>query len=60
VEGEANAACVRVLARALEVGRAAIDLDPAARGRRKRVRVVGDPAALEQRLRGLAAPSPVG
>jgi len=60
VEGEANAACVRALARALEVGRAAVDLDPGAKGRRKRVQVAGDPAALEERLRGLAGPPAVG
>ena len=51
--GEANAACVRALARALGVGRAAVDLDPASRGRRKRVRVRGDPARLRSRLEEL-------
>jgi uncharacterized protein YggU (UPF0235/DUF167 family) len=54
VEGEANAACVRALARALDVARAAVHLDPGAKGRRKRVQVAGDPAALEARLRALA------
>ncbi len=59
VEGAANAACVRVLAEALGVRRDTVELDPAARGRRKRVRVSGDPAALEARLRQLAA-APAG
>jgi uncharacterized protein (TIGR00251 family) len=54
VEGAANAACVRLLAEALGVRRDAVELDPASRGRRKRVRVTGDPAALETRLRQLA------
>jgi uncharacterized protein YggU (UPF0235/DUF167 family) len=63
VEGEANAACARALARALGVGRAALTLDPGARGRRKRVEATGDPAALEARLRalaGMASPDAVG
>jgi uncharacterized protein YggU (UPF0235/DUF167 family) len=63
VEGEANAGCVRALARALGVGRADVGLDPAAKGRRKRVQVAGDPQALEGRLRGLAGmagPGPLG
>jgi len=55
VEGAANAACVRLLAEALEVRRDAVELDPASRGRRKRVRVTGDAAALEARLRRLAS-----
>jgi len=42
------------------VGRAAVDLDPGARGRRKRVQVAGDPAVLAARLRGLAGPRAVG
>jgi len=57
VEGKANAACVAALAEALELPRTAISLDPAARGRRKRVGVSGDPAELERRLRALAARS---
>lgn len=63
VEGEANAGCVRALARALGVGRADVDLDPGARGRRKRVRVNGEPGPLEQRLNtlaGMAGPEGVG
>jgi len=55
VEGEANAACVRALANALEVRPKDVGLDPGARGRRKRVRVQGDPASLAGRLRALAA-----
>jgi len=39
VEGAANAACVRVIARALGVGRDSVEIDPASRGRRKLVRV---------------------
>jgi hypothetical protein len=39
VEGAANAACVRAIARALGVGRDAVTIDPAAKGRRKFVRV---------------------
>ncbi len=54
VEGEANAACVRALARALGVRSRDVGLDPAARGRRKRVRVVGHAQSLERRLRELA------
>jgi uncharacterized protein (TIGR00251 family) len=54
VEGAANEACRRALARALAVGRAAVELDPAAKGRRKRVRVQGDPEAIALRLKGLA------
>jgi uncharacterized protein (TIGR00251 family) len=63
VEGEANAGCVRALARALGVARAAVDLDPGAKGRRKRVQVAGEPAELERRLRalaGMAGPGAVG
>jgi uncharacterized protein YggU (UPF0235/DUF167 family) len=39
VEGAANAACVRVIARALGVGRDSVELDPASKGRRKLVRI---------------------
>lgn len=55
VEGEANAACVRALARALGVRPGDVGLDPAARGRRKRVRVGGDAESLVRRLRDLAS-----
>jgi uncharacterized protein len=55
LEGEANAACVQALADALGVTKRAVMLDPGARGRRKRVRVEGDPVHLEQRIRVLAS-----
>ncbi len=60
VEGRANAACVRSLAEALGVSRAAVHIDPAAHGRRKRVDVDGDGAALEARIRALSQRSQVG
>src|SRR5208337_937282 len=41
-EGQANAACARVLAQALGVAKGCVALDLGARGRRKRVRVEGD------------------
>ena len=55
LEGRANEACRRALAAALGVARGAVQLDPAARSRRKRVQVAGDAAALEAALRRLAA-----
>jgi uncharacterized protein (TIGR00251 family) len=55
VEGRANAACVEALAAAFGVKRAAIDLHPAARGRRKRIVIQGDFAPLAARLAALAA-----
>jgi len=54
VEGRANAACVEALAAAFGVRRAAVALDPASRGRRKRVSIAGEPAALAARLAALA------
>jgi len=54
--GRANAACVAALAEAFGVRRACVELDPRATGRRKRVRVTGDPAALERRFAELAKP----
>jgi uncharacterized protein (TIGR00251 family) len=54
VEGRANAACRRALARALGVPASAVELDAGAKGRRKRVRVSGDARAVETRLRDLA------
>ena len=53
-DGKANRACQALLARKLGVPRAAIELDPAARGRRKRVRARGDPEQLRIRLGALA------
>jgi uncharacterized protein YggU (UPF0235/DUF167 family) len=58
VDGEANAACGRALARVLECKRGEVWLDPAARGRRKRVFVRGDAADLTRRLRALAVAGP--
>jgi uncharacterized protein (TIGR00251 family) len=55
LEGRANAACVRALARVLGLGRDAVELDPGAKGRRKRVCVTGDPEALAKALLELAA-----
>jgi uncharacterized protein YggU (UPF0235/DUF167 family) len=55
IGGAANEGCARALARALGVRRAAVALDPASTGRRKRVRVDGDFEALEERLLGLAS-----
>ncbi len=54
VDGAANEGCARALARALGVRRAAVDLDPASSGQRKRVRIDGDSDALSERLLGLA------
>ena len=54
VEGRANAACCKALAASLECARRDVEIDPAARGRRKRVRIHGDPTDLEARLRALA------
>jgi hypothetical protein len=52
--GRANAACVAALAEAFAVSRARVEIAAGARGRRKRVRVTGDPAALERRYEELA------
>jgi uncharacterized protein (TIGR00251 family) len=52
--GRANAACREALAEAFAVSRARVELAAGARGRRKRVRVAGDPAALERRFEELA------
>lgn len=54
VGGAANAACARAVAAALGVRRGEVEIDPGATGRRKRVRVQGDPRALAARVRGLA------
>jgi uncharacterized protein (TIGR00251 family) len=52
--GAANEACLEALARALGVRRADVSLESGARGRRKRVRVAGDPERLCARLRHFA------
>jgi len=54
VEGKANAACVAAIAQALGVKPALVHIDPASRGRRKRVRVEGAPEALCAFLHTLA------
>jgi uncharacterized protein YggU (UPF0235/DUF167 family) len=54
VEGAANAACAEALAAAFGVRRSAVELDPASRGRRKRVWISGDPARLAPRAQELA------
>jgi uncharacterized protein (TIGR00251 family) len=58
VEGAANAACVKALARALRVRSGAVEIDPGSRSRRKRVDVAGDARALASRLEELAAEAP--
>ena len=55
ISGAPNEGCARGLARALGVRRAAVALDPASSGRRKRVRIDGDSEALAGRLLGLAS-----
>jgi uncharacterized protein (TIGR00251 family) len=55
IDGAANEGCAKALARALGVRRAAVALDPASTGRRKRVRIDGDSDALSERLLGLAS-----
>jgi hypothetical protein len=56
-DGRANAACALALAEALGVKRGAVELDPKSRGRRKRVRVSGNPDDLSARLGELATSS---
>lgn len=53
--GDANRACTALLARAFETHRAWIQLDPASKGRRKRVRIQGHAPALARRLSRLAS-----
>ena len=55
IDGAANEGCARALALALGIRRAAVALDPASTGRRKRVRIEGDSEALADRLLGLAS-----
>ena len=59
IEGQANAACERALARALGVAKTAVGIRPGAKGRRKRVRVEGTPKALAARLLQVASESRV-
>ena len=58
IEGEANAACVKALARALGVPREAVRLAKSSSGRRKRVEVTGEAQRLSRRIRELAEPPP--
>jgi uncharacterized protein (TIGR00251 family) len=53
--GAANEACARALAAAFDVKRRAVHLAAGSRGRRKKVRVCGDPETLGRRLAALAA-----
>lgn len=53
-EGRANAACVSALAEAFGVRPRAVELDPGARGRRKRVRIRGPAPELARRFEELA------
>ena len=54
-EGEANAALIRVLARALDVPARTVNLTAGATSRIKRVAVDGDAAMLAQRLEKLVS-----
>jgi uncharacterized protein YggU (UPF0235/DUF167 family) len=53
-EGRANAAVCEAVAHALELRPRAVELVAGTRGRRKRLRVVGDPDTLCARLTALA------
>ncbi len=55
VDGKANAACVQALADALNLRRSEVEIDPAAKSRRKRVLVRGDAEDLGARLLALAS-----
>jgi len=56
VDGAANAEVVALVAAALGLRRADVELVTGATSRRKRLRALGDPPSLEARLRALAAP----
>lgn len=53
-EGKANAACSKAIAAAVGSPRSSVLIDPASKGRRKRVRIEGDPGILVVRLNALA------
>jgi uncharacterized protein (TIGR00251 family) len=60
LEGQANEAVRNAVARTLSVRFSDVQLVAGQRGRRKRLRVQGDPGGLEARLRALAdTPRPV-
>lgn len=59
-EGRANAACIEALAEAFAVPRRAVSLRSGQRARRKRIRISGDTALLQQRLAELAAGDGLG
>ena len=59
IDGAANAEVVALVATALGVRRAAVELVSGATARRKRLRAFGDPQLLVARLRALAAPKDV-
>jgi len=50
-EGEANRALIRLIAKTLGVAPSRVTIEQGTSGRRKRVAVAGDPAALEDKLR---------
>ena len=60
VEGQANAACRDALANALGCKRIDIEIDPASKGRRKRVKLTGDAGQLRSKLYALASPPRLG
>jgi len=55
VEGKANEACAKALAKALGLRREQVQIDPEAKNRRKRVRILGKSSALTTQLEILAA-----
>jgi hypothetical protein len=55
VQGQANRAACRALARALDLPASAVELRAGGRGRRKRVRVSGDAETLRARIERLRA-----
>ncbi len=60
VQGQANAACCDALADALGCARREVEIDPASKGRRKRVRLLGDSVELASKLQALAETPRVG
>jgi uncharacterized protein (TIGR00251 family) len=54
VDGKANAACVQALADAFGVRRGDVEIQSGARGRRKRVHLIGETRALAEKLQKLA------